>query len=213
MTIKYHGQLICRRNSTEYDLVFQWLRISVCSYRPANYTQSILISDEADSDPDRILSDMMWNVFDSNYNVDRRTANPMGSYQLDHNGYPLNPLGRTGLTGRGVFKRWGVNYQTHLVIMMSTHQSTSGREIFKYLMRKSHDTDYYRLPSTWTTGTTMPAITKTLKLFLMNIYRTWHNNEYVDMDRIHSIIEHLTFVSTAYIGTCVFRCSSYLFQQ
>jgi hypothetical protein len=143
----------------------------------------------------------MWNTFDRNYNVDRRTANPTGYYPIDNKGYPLNPLGRTGLCGRGELKRWGVNYQTHIVIMCGTNEMKSGKEIFKYMMKKSEDNSYYHLPSTWTTGTNMNAITKTLEKFLFNIYQSWNNNNQKILKRkINEIIEHLTFVSTAYIG-------------
>ncbi|CAF4656996.1 unnamed protein product, partial [Rotaria sp. Silwood2] len=86
--------------------------------------------------------------------------------------YPLNPLGRTGSCGRGELKRWTVNYQTHLVIMCSTNDTIAGKEIFKYMMEKSKNNSYYRLPSTWTTGTNTDAIKKTLKRFLLNIYQT-----------------------------------------
>jgi len=142
----------------------------------------------------------MWNTFDTNYNVDRRTANPAGHYPIDNKGYPLNPLGRTGLCGRGELKRWAVNYQTHLVIMCGTNEIKSGKEIFKYIMEKSKDNYYYRLPSTWTTGTNMDAIKKTLQTFLWNIYQTWNNFDKISKTKINEIIEHLTFVSTAYIG-------------
>jgi hypothetical protein len=142
----------------------------------------------------------MWNTFDTNYNVDRRTANPTGYYPIDNKGYPLNPLGRTGLCGRGKLKRWAVNYQTHLVIMCGTNEMKSGKEIFKYIMKKSKDNHYYHLPSTWTTGTNMNAITKTLKTFLFNIYQAWNSFDNTNQIKINEIIEHLTFVSTAYIG-------------
>jgi hypothetical protein len=67
-------------------------------------------------------------------------------------------------------------------------------------MKKSKDNYYYHLPSTWTTGTNMNAITKTLKTFLFNIYRAWNNFDNTNQIKINEIIEHLTFVSTAYIG-------------
>jgi hypothetical protein len=159
-----------------------------------------LLNNAADIDPEEISSNFMWNSFDTNSNVDRRTANPTGSYPIDDKGYPLNPLGRTGLCGRGELKRWGVIYQTHLVIMCGTNEIKSGKEIFKYLMEKSKKNSYYRLPSTWTTGTTMQSITKTLKTYLFNIYQTWNHFHHHDPTKIHQLIEHLTFVSTAYIG-------------
>jgi hypothetical protein len=156
--------------------------------------------DSDDVDPEVISSKFMWNTFDANARVDRRTANPVGDYPIDAHGYPLNPLGRTGLSGRGELRRWAVNYQTHLVILIGTSEMKSGKEVFNYMMQKPIDHHHYRLPSTWTTGTTMSAITKTLKTFLMNIYRSWNDEEKSDSSLIDAMIEHLTFVSTAYIG-------------
>jgi len=171
------------------------------SYNPPYYTHSSLLNATDDIDPEIISSsNLMWNTFDTNYNVDRRTANPTGSYPIDNKGYPLNPLGRTGLSGRGELKRWAVNYQTHLVIMCGTNEIISGKEIFKYIMEKSKNNNYYHLPSTWTTGTNMNAITKTLQTFLFNIYQSWNNLNKISKTKINEIIEHLTFVSTAYIG-------------
>ena len=167
--------------------------ISSFSYNPPYYTHPSLLNNTNDIDPETISSNFMWNTFDTNFNVDRRTANPSGFYRIDDKGYPLNPLGRTGLSGRGELKRWGVNYQTHLVIMCGTNKIKSGKEIFKYLMEKPKDSSYYRLPATWTTGTTMESIKTTLQTYLFNIYH--HNST-----KINQLIEHLTFVSTAYIG-------------
>ncbi|CAF4103900.1 unnamed protein product [Rotaria magnacalcarata] len=174
--------------------------INLPNYNPPHYTNSSLPNSTNEIDPEVISSRFMWNTFDTNYNIDRRTANPIGSYVIDTKGYPLNPLGRTGLCGRGDLKRWAVNYQTHLVIMCSTNEIKSGKEIFQYIMKKPKNDDYYRLPSTSTTGANMSAIEKTLKPFLLNIYQTWNN---LDSNRnemkINEIIEHLTFVSTAYV--------------
>ena len=142
----------------------------------------------------------MWNTFDTNRNVDRRTANPLGHYPIDDRGHPLNPLGRTGLQGRGMLKRWAVNYQTHLVIMCGTNQMKDGKEVFKYIMKISHDNHYYALPSTWTTGTNMRAITTTLRSYLSDIYQTWNQSQTVSSEKIDQLVDHITFVSTAYIG-------------
>jgi hypothetical protein len=84
--------------------------------------------------------------------------------------------------------------------MCGTNEIISGKEIFKYIMEKSKNNSYYHLPSTWTTGTNMNAITKTLQTFLFDIYQSWNNFNNISKTKINEIIEHLTFVSTAYIG-------------
>ena len=171
-----------------------------CSYNPPYYTHSSLFNATDETDPEIISSNFMWNTFDTHYNVDRRTANPTGYYSLDNQGYPLNPLGRTGLRGRGKLNRWAVNYQLHLVIMCGTNQMKHGKEIFKYIMKKAQTNYYYCLPSTWTTGTHMVAIRNTLKSYLFDIHQAWNSFDRSDQTNINEIIEHLTFISTAYIG-------------
>lgn len=39
----------------------------------------------------------------------------MGQYKIE-NGYPLNPIGRTGISGRGVLGRWGPNHAADPVV-------------------------------------------------------------------------------------------------
>lgn len=85
--------------------------------------------------------------------------------------------------------------------MCSTNEIQSGKEIFKFMMEKSQNDDYFRLLSTSTTGTTMDSIKKTLKTFLLNIYQTWNDfDSKKSQINIDHIINHITFVSTAYIG-------------
>ena len=198
LTIKFLGSSSYPSESGDDPHTMRLL--SAFSYKPPQYTETLPSVDRDDIDPEILSSKFMWNRFDTNLRVDRRTANPVGDYPIDGDGYPLNPLGRTGLSGRGELPRWAVNYQTHLVILMGTNEMKSGREVFKYMMQKPIDHHHYRIPSTWTTGTTMTAITTTLKTFLMNIYQSWNNEEKSDSRSIDGMIEHLTFVSTAYIG-------------
>jgi len=39
-----------------------------------------------------------------------------GNYQISSNGRPLNPIGRTGISGRGILGRWGVNHAADPVV-------------------------------------------------------------------------------------------------
>ena len=168
-------------------------------YKPPFYTKTLSLTSN-NVDPETISTKFLWNQFDTNFNIDRRTANPFGHYLIDENGFPLNPLGRTGLKGRGQLARWAVNYQIHFVLMIGTNEIYDGEEIFEYLVEKCLDDDSYRLLSTWTTGTHMDAIKKTLKTYLMKIYRLWNEKNETNGDELDDIIDHLTFVSTAYIG-------------
>jgi hypothetical protein len=53
------------------------------------------------------IPDLAFNEDDEQYNADRRSC--LGKYRI-HNGLPLNPMGRTGITGRGLLNYWGPNH-------------------------------------------------------------------------------------------------------
>lgn len=195
---KFHG-LSVYPSKEQSIRIFESLS-SIFSYYPSYYTHPSNLASTDEIDPEMISSDFMWNMFDKNHNVDRRTANPLGHYPIDDQGYPLNPLGRTGLQGRGILKRWAVNYQTHLVIMCGTNEMKSGKEIFKYIMKTSPNNSYYALPSTWTTGTNIHAVTTTLRSYLSDIYQIWNPSQTISLEKIDQLVDHITFISTAYIG-------------
>lgn len=52
-----------------------------------------------------------WNTLDGN--VNRKSF--IGSYIIN-NGKPLNPVGRTGLEGRGILGRWGPNHAADPIV-------------------------------------------------------------------------------------------------
>jgi len=39
-----------------------------------------------------------------------------GPYDIDEDGRPLNPVGRTGMKGRGVLGKWGVNHAADCIV-------------------------------------------------------------------------------------------------
>lgn len=47
---------------------------------------------------------------------ERNRKSHTGDYIIDSNGYPLNPLGKTGITGRGVLGAWGPNHAADPVV-------------------------------------------------------------------------------------------------
>ena len=54
-----------------------------------------------------VRTEIDFNQLDNQYDVDRRSC--LGKYAI-HDGIPLNPLGRTGLKGRGSLIFWGPNH-------------------------------------------------------------------------------------------------------
>ncbi|KJH47303.1 hydrolase, NUDIX family [Dictyocaulus viviparus] len=74
-------------------------------YSPPDYTDPIL-NNRKWADPEISAGKFNWNAFDGKIN--RKSF--MGEYALDSTSRPMNPVGRTGLRGRGVLGRWGPNH-------------------------------------------------------------------------------------------------------
>src|SRR6266576_170894 len=86
--------------------------IEWCTYNPPEYT-SEHIKGQPWADPD--ISDCnfkpAWNSLDHNVN----RVSFIKRYDLDGN-YPVNPVGRTGLRGRGILGRWGPNHAADPIV-------------------------------------------------------------------------------------------------
>lgn len=55
----------------------------------------------------------------------------MGEYVINEDGYPLNPVGRTGIVGRGVLGRWGPNHAADPIVTRWKRDSNDMLEINK----------------------------------------------------------------------------------
>ncbi|GMS86319.1 hypothetical protein PENTCL1PPCAC_8494, partial [Pristionchus entomophagus] len=98
------------------------------SYLPVEYTDpSTNGKPWADSND---LSKMRFNELDGN--VNRKSHN--GDYLIDGNGRPLNPVGRTGLSGRGILGRWGPNHAADPIVS----RIKDGRLQFVAIKRKDN---------------------------------------------------------------------------
>ncbi|CAG5045984.1 unnamed protein product [Parnassius apollo] len=119
-------------------------------YNPPNYT-SASIYGKPWADPDITDSNFKpkWNSLDGN--VNRKSH--MGLYQIT-NGYPINPLGRTGICGRGVLGRWGPNHAADPVVTRWKRLNNGEMEIDKlnnkpilqFVAIKRGDTGEWALP-------------------------------------------------------------------
>uniref|UniRef100_A0A0R3WSZ2 Nudix hydrolase domain-containing protein n=1 Tax=Hydatigena taeniaeformis TaxID=6205 RepID=A0A0R3WSZ2_HYDTA len=94
-------------------------------------------------------------------NVDRRSYE--GVYELDSNGRPLNPRGRTGVVGRGRLGRWGPNHAADPIVTRhrlpfcrnpwkvddtgaKVIESHSGKPILQFVAIKRKDSGEWALP-------------------------------------------------------------------
>ncbi|XP_037091823.1 ADP-ribose pyrophosphatase, mitochondrial-like [Pollicipes pollicipes] len=76
-------------------------------YAPVAYTSPV-VPGKPWADPELSAAGFQprWNALDGG--VDRRSQ--QAEYALDAAGAPLNPVGRTGVSGRGLLGRWGPNH-------------------------------------------------------------------------------------------------------
>ncbi|KER30212.1 hypothetical protein T265_03364 [Opisthorchis viverrini] len=108
------------------DEYVDW-RISWAAYQPINYTDP-KVHGKSWADPDIRTSpeiSLKFNALDGK--VDRTSY--MGLYQLNSEGLPLNPRGRTGITGRGSLGRWGPNHAADPIVTR-WKTNLSGERVF-----------------------------------------------------------------------------------
>lgn len=90
---------------------------AACEYAPVLYTAKVVADQPVWADKDFLTdssasSAAKWNSVDGK--VDRRSFE--GTYTLDKHGVPQNPLGRTGMRGRGLLGRWGPNHAADPIV-------------------------------------------------------------------------------------------------
>lgn len=100
---------------------------SACpQYSPVRYTAPTVSSGPVWADPEIGVDSGFCPKFNALDNaVDRRSHE--GTYRVE-NGYPLNPHGRTGITGRGLLGRWGPNHAADPIITRWKRDS-EGRKV------------------------------------------------------------------------------------
>lgn len=118
-------------------------------YNPPNYTFPGLhgkpYADPEIGDPN---FEPLWNSIDGN--ISRVSYN--GPYQIV-NGFPLNPLGRTGICGRGVLGRWGPNHAADPIISRwkrldngNMAVGVNNKPILQFIAIKRGDTGEWAIP-------------------------------------------------------------------
>jgi len=97
---------------------FNW-EISWPEYNPPCFTTKIVSSGEKEwCDPDISAQGFkpLWNQTETGIN--RKSFE--GIYSIDDSGYPLNPVGRTGIRGRGCLGKWGPNHAVDPIVTRYT---------------------------------------------------------------------------------------------
>lgn len=117
-------------------------------YNPPYFTSKHILNQPL-SDPEIDAGfEPNWNSVDGK--IDRSSF--MGKYKI-HNGYPLNPVGRTGLRGRGVLYRWGPNHAADPIVTrwkkidskIKTDEETL-KPILQFIAIKRRDCNEWAIP-------------------------------------------------------------------
>lgn len=83
-----------------------WVSIDKTTYRPPDYTSQSVFDHDRTIDP---LNPRLWADPVDPKKVDHPFISYEGEVRLDARGRPLNPMGPTGIEGRGRLGKWGVN--------------------------------------------------------------------------------------------------------
>ena len=90
---------------------FDWA-IQFLDYKPRDYTSDSVLNAPY-ADPASDYNKLPYNDFDMEKGVNRRSHT--GQYEIV-DGAPRNPLGRTGITGRGDLGLWGPNHAVDPIV-------------------------------------------------------------------------------------------------
>lgn len=118
-------------------------------YHPVSYTDPAVEKRPKWADPDISTFSPGFNTLDGT--VDRRSFE--GNYRVE-NGKPLNPRGRTGVTGRGLLGRWGPNHAADPIVTRwkvdangaKMHHLVSKRPILQFVSIKRKDCGEWAIP-------------------------------------------------------------------
>lgn len=121
-------------------------------YKPDNFTSTRVLSGPVWADPD-IQKDkkvaLKFNKVDGK--VNRKSH--VGEYKVV-DGLPLNVVGRTGLTGRGLLGKWGPNHAADPVVTRWKHNEkgeqvihpTTKKPLLEFVSIKRNDTGEWAIP-------------------------------------------------------------------
>ncbi|XP_009637201.2 ADP-ribose pyrophosphatase, mitochondrial-like, partial [Egretta garzetta] len=110
LTSPYPGSHV-ERSQVPEDKV-GWL-IEWKDYKPVEYTAKSVLAGPSWADPQISNKGFSPKFNERDGEVERKSLN--GLYVVE-NGRPRNPVGRTGLTGRGLLGRWGPNHAADPVV-------------------------------------------------------------------------------------------------
>ncbi|KAJ7389832.1 Transient receptor putative cation channel sub M member 2 [Desmophyllum pertusum] len=123
-------------------------------YSPVDYTAPVVLKKPPWADPDLMSMHssgrppLAYNRLDDEYHVNR--ASHMGPYRVV-NGLPLNPMGRTGMQGRGLLGRFGPNHAADPIVTRWKRTSAGvmldgGKKVLEFVAIQRKDNSQWAIP-------------------------------------------------------------------
>lgn len=123
-------------------------------YGPVNYTAPVVLNKPPWADPDLMSMDafsrppLAFNKLDEEYHVNRESY--MGPYRVIE-GLPLNPMGRTGMKGRGLLGRFGPNHAADPIVTRWKRTSAGvmldgGKKVLEFVAIQRKDNSQWAIP-------------------------------------------------------------------
>ncbi|CAL1535414.1 unnamed protein product [Lymnaea stagnalis] len=122
-------------------------KIPFNDYKPVYYTSASVLKKPEWADDEAIKeSSPKWNALDGN--IDRRSH--QGHYELEE-GLPRNPIGRTGVSGRGCLGRWGPNHAADPIVTRwkmegKSHMQKGKKNILQFIAIQRKDNKEWAVP-------------------------------------------------------------------
>lgn len=122
------------------------------SYKPVQYEADILKKQPVWADDPKNVKSNHYNTIDTVHKVDRTSAH--GPYAVTQDGFPRNPMGRTGISGRGLLGRFGPNHAADPVVTRwkrnaQTHEiefDKAGNPVLQFVAIRRKDCGLWALP-------------------------------------------------------------------
>ncbi|KAM9295719.1 ADP-ribose pyrophosphatase, mitochondrial [Morus bassanus] len=148
LTSPYPGSHIerCQVPEDKVSWLIEWK-----DYNPVEYTALSVLAGPSWADPQIHNKGFSPKFNERDGEVERRSLN--GLYVVE-NGRPRNPLGRTGLTGRGLLGRWGPNHAADPVVTRWKRDKSgnkiahpvTGKNILQFVAIKRRDCEEWAIP-------------------------------------------------------------------
>ena len=123
--------------------------ISFKDYKPVNFTDKSIAGVKGSPPPPFAdpanPNEVPLNKWDKTKEQNRMTHQSQHGYVIE-NGYPLIPIGRTGITGRGLLAQWGPNHAVDPIITRFKKSNGVKTNVLEWIAIQRADTGEWSIP-------------------------------------------------------------------